>query len=83
VSLLLQNGSNPNIKDDIGKTPLHELVSSVNFSIDQEDKERFLECLDVLLEYQALDLESKCSFGFTALNYAISSGIYKYKKAKR
>ena len=79
VSLLLRNGANPNAKDDNGRTTLHELVRSINFSTSEEDKTSMLECLDVFLENdgkdnEPLDLEFKCSKGFSALNYAIFSG---------
>ena len=80
VCLLLRNGADPNLKDAVGKTPLHELVSSFDLSSDEEEKERFLECLDILLDsegrgHSPVDLEAKCSFDFTPLNYAIFSGI--------
>jgi len=82
VSLLLRNGADPNIKDAVGKTPLHELASSFDLSSDEEEKERFLECLDILLDsegrgHSPVDLEAKCSFDFTPLNYAIFSGTIK------
>lgn len=84
VSLLLQNGADPNVKDDLGKTPLHELLSSFNFSSNEGVKERMLACLDVLLGSDGIgnepvNLEAKCSYGFSPLNYAVSSGIHIYR----
>ena len=73
--------ADPNVKDDFGKTPLHELLSSFNFSTNEGVKERMLACLDVLLGRDGLgnepvNLEAKCSSGFSALNYAVSSGMH-------
>ncbi len=79
ASLLLLKGADPNLKDNAGKSSLHELISSFDLSSDVEEKERFLECLDILLEsegrgHSPVDLEAKCSFEFNPLNYAIFSG---------
>ena len=92
VSLLLQKGANPNVKDKDGRTPLHQMISSLKLSSKEEDKERILGCIDVLLNsdchnFESLDLEVKCSSGFTALNYAISSGrpdkLQRLKESKK
>lgn len=86
VSLLLRHGANPNAKDNNGKTTLHELVRSIHFSTNEEDKINMLECLDVFLDNdgednEPLDLEAKCSEGFSALNHAIFSGIFSMTKS--
>jgi len=81
VALLLKNGADPNLKDDTGKAALHELVCSLDLSMQTEEIERYLDCLDIFLQsntgrdHEPVDLEAKCSIGFNALDYAIVSGI--------
>lgn len=81
MALLLKNGADPNLKDDTGKTTLHELICSLDLSMQTEEIERYLDCLDILLQsntgrdHEPVDLEAKCSIGFNALDYAIVSGM--------
>ncbi len=76
----MENGANPNLKDDTGKVALHVIVNSLDLRM-PSDIEKYLDCMDVLLQsnsgqdQEPVDVEIKCSIGFNALDYAIVSGI--------
>ncbi len=78
MSKLLAKGANPNVTDQKGQTVLHQVVLEMSQSRATEDKNGYMDCLDVLLkEHQypfSVDINSRDNDGDTALHLATRHG---------
>lgn len=76
--MLLAKGANPNVRDQKGQTALHQVVLEMCQSWATEDKNGYMDCLDVLLKENqypfSVDINSQDNDGDTALHLATRHG---------
>ena len=80
--MLLAKGANPNVKDQKGQTALHQVVLEMSQSCATEDKNGYMDCLNVLLKENqypfSVDINSQDNDGNTALHLATRHGNNDY-----